>query len=480
MERLEEIQSLSIEDEELLQPPSHTVQLKKGIDLNELSRTDGEGTEFEIASHEIPPQADDDKYFDSEDIFKQLNYECSAVDDDSDSDAEDLTPFEKMGRDMADLTGSEGVLKKMIKGGMGETIPPSSYCKIHYNGYLEYSDEPYDSTRLRNKPQTLKLGEGMCIPGLEIAVASMRKGEFSRFLVKPEYGYGKQGCPPRIPGNTIILFEIELLSFIDNSLPEQFHRWSKEEQRNASFDEILAVVHADRQAGNELFKEKHTKRAFGKYNEALQILENCHLKDEIEEKAMQKVLLKLYLNMALCSIKLCRSNRAITFSKKALEIDEKNVKALFRCGKAYHQLSEFDRAKEFLLCAQKVEPQNGEITRELQKLDKSVKKFKALERDMYGKMFAGLRNPNKGDSENTAKMLPKDCSSGFQKTVADAFRAFIDSDDVQEMPFSMAAFTTAEMDYVTYTANQWELDVKYMGPKTDRLVKISKKKMAEP
>ena len=30
---------------------------------------------------------------------------------------------------------------------------------MHYNGYLEYADEPYDSTRLRNKQWQVKLGE---------------------------------------------------------------------------------------------------------------------------------------------------------------------------------------------------------------------------------------------------------------------------------------------------------------------------------
>ena len=34
---------------------------------------------------------------------------------------------------------------------------------VHYNGYLEYADEPYDSTRLRNKQWQVKLGECKCV-----------------------------------------------------------------------------------------------------------------------------------------------------------------------------------------------------------------------------------------------------------------------------------------------------------------------------
>ena len=42
---------------------------------------------------------------------------------------------------------------------------------------------------------------GEVIPGLEVAVKSMKRTERSQFLVSSEYGFGKLGCPPRIPPN---------------------------------------------------------------------------------------------------------------------------------------------------------------------------------------------------------------------------------------------------------------------------------------
>ena len=44
---------------------------------------------------------------------------------------------------------------------------------------------------------------GDVIAGLELAISSMKVGELSKFLVTPEYGYGKFGCPPRIPGSAM-------------------------------------------------------------------------------------------------------------------------------------------------------------------------------------------------------------------------------------------------------------------------------------
>lgn len=81
----------------------------------------------------------------------------------------------------------------------GSVVPEGAIVRVHYNGYLEYSGEPYDSSRLRNHPIQFTLGKEEVIPGWEVGVATMRKNELARFLVKPEYAFGSLGCPPRIP-----------------------------------------------------------------------------------------------------------------------------------------------------------------------------------------------------------------------------------------------------------------------------------------
>ena len=39
------------------------------------------------------------------------------------------------------------------------------------------------------------------LPGFDVALATMRKGEISRFIFSPDYAYREMGCPPRIPPN---------------------------------------------------------------------------------------------------------------------------------------------------------------------------------------------------------------------------------------------------------------------------------------
>ena len=62
---------------------------------------------------------------------------------------------------MTAITDDKGVYKMVVKKGTGDIVTPGAICRIHYNGYLEYRDEPFDSTRLRNRQQQIRLGESM-------------------------------------------------------------------------------------------------------------------------------------------------------------------------------------------------------------------------------------------------------------------------------------------------------------------------------
>ena len=66
--------------------------------------------------------------------------------------------------------------------------------------------------------------------------------------------------------------------------------------------------------------------------QAVRLLEEKRLKNEEEEKKWKAVLLKLYLNQSLCSLRLGRPKLAITQCRKVLDFDPNNVKAYFRLG----------------------------------------------------------------------------------------------------------------------------------------------------
>ncbi len=43
----------------------------------------------------------------------------------------------------------------------------------------------------------------------------MKRGEKATLICSPDYAYGKRGSPPRIPPNSTLHFEVELLDFVE-------------------------------------------------------------------------------------------------------------------------------------------------------------------------------------------------------------------------------------------------------------------------
>lgn len=119
--------------------------------------------------------------------------------------------FEYTTTDFQELNG--GVKKFLIK--EGETkVEVYNYVLLAYTGYL-YTEEGqrriFDQSNGNNNLAFYQLGAGKFIPGLEMAIRTMKVGEKSTFVVPPELGYGNndQGV---IPKNSKLYFDLELLS----------------------------------------------------------------------------------------------------------------------------------------------------------------------------------------------------------------------------------------------------------------------------
>ena len=82
------------------------------------------------------------------------------------------------------------------------------------------------------------------------------------------------------------------------------------------------------------YRDKDYRGAERRYFKAVKLLEDSPLADEAEELRQLRLLLKLRLNRSQCLIKLCWPKKACIELAKALEMDPKNTKALFRMGRA--------------------------------------------------------------------------------------------------------------------------------------------------
>ncbi|XP_065429133.1 inactive peptidyl-prolyl cis-trans isomerase FKBP6 isoform X2 [Chrysemys picta bellii] len=268
---------------------------------------------------------------------------------------------------MQDITGDRGVLKEVIRAGAGEIVPQDASVLVKYSGYLEYMDKPFDTNWYRRNPRLMKLGEEITLQGMEVGLLTMKKGESARFLFTPSYAYGALGCPPLIPPNATVLFEMELLDFLDSAECDKFFVLTTEQQDTFPLQQVLKVANTEREFGNYLFRQKRFMDARERYKRASSIL--CRRPSSGDEQCqIDAAKLLVFLNLSFTYLKLERPVRALTYGEKALEIDERNAKALFRCGQACLSLTEYEKARDFLVRAQKEQPFNHDINNELKKL----------------------------------------------------------------------------------------------------------------
>lgn len=61
-----------------------------------------------------------------------------------------------------------------------------------------------------------------------------------------------------------LLFEVELVNFVDNAAAEAFEALSLDDREKAEFSTILKAAHAEHSTGNELFKKDHIGGAINK------------------------------------------------------------------------------------------------------------------------------------------------------------------------------------------------------------------------
>ena len=106
-----------------------------------------------------------------------------------------------------------GVLKLVKRDGTGPELPMTGdKVSVHYVGTL-LDGTPFNPSRDRGEKFSLELGKCQVSKAWDIGVATMKMGELSQLICKPEYAYGSAGSPPKIRPNATLVFEVELFEF---------------------------------------------------------------------------------------------------------------------------------------------------------------------------------------------------------------------------------------------------------------------------
>lgn len=117
---------------------------------------------------------------------------------------------------LAENSGKEGVTTlpsglqyKVITAGEGKSPQKSDKVTVNYRGSLIDGTE-FDSSYSRNKPATF--GVGQVIPGWTEALQLMKEGDKWEIVIPSKLGYGERGAGAKIPPNSTLVFEVELIS----------------------------------------------------------------------------------------------------------------------------------------------------------------------------------------------------------------------------------------------------------------------------
>jgi FKBP-type peptidyl-prolyl cis-trans isomerase FkpA len=102
-----------------------------------------------------------------------------------------------------------GIQYVVLTEGEGEKPNATDTVTVHYKGTF-LNGETFDSSYERNEPAVFPLNR--VISGWTEGVQLMSIGSKYTFTIPSDLAYGPNGNPPRIPGNSVLQFEIELLA----------------------------------------------------------------------------------------------------------------------------------------------------------------------------------------------------------------------------------------------------------------------------
>lgn len=304
---------------------------------------------------------------------------------------------------VSEVTDDKKVIKKILKEGEGYERPnEGAVVKVKLMGKLQdgtvFSKKGHDEDELFE----FKTEEEQVIDGLDRAVVTMKKGEVALLTIAPEYAFGSSESKQElavVPPNSTINYEVELVSFVKDK-----ESWDMNTQ------EKIEAVGKKKEEGNVLFKAGKYARASKRYEKAVKYIEYDTSFGEEEKKQSKALKVACNLNNAACKLKLKDYKQAEKLCTKVLELESRNVKALYRRAQANIQLADLDLAELDIKKALEIDPDNREVKLEYRTLKEKMKEYNKKEAKFYGNMFAKMNKLESLESNKTTSKEAKPMS----------------------------------------------------------------------
>ncbi|GLT49524.1 hypothetical protein SLA2020_230760 [Shorea laevis] len=283
---------------------------------------------------------------------------------------------------ISDVTKDKKVLKKILKEGEGYDRPSDgTMVQVKLIGKLHdgtifvkkgYEEEPFE----------FKIEEEQVIDGVDRSVKTMKKGEVALITIQPEYAFGTTESQQElavVPANSTVYYEVEMVSFV-----KEKESWELNSQ------EKIEAAGKKKEAGNVLFKTGKYKRASKRYEKAVNFIDYDSTFSDEEKQQAKLLKVTCSLNNAACKLKLKDYKEAEELCTKVLELDSKNVKALYRRAQAYIHLAEFEVAEVDIKRALEIDPDNRDVRAVYKLLKEKVREYNKKDAQFYGSIFAKM------------------------------------------------------------------------------------------
>ncbi|XP_060802151.1 FK506-binding protein 59 isoform X2 [Amyelois transitella] len=289
---------------------------------------------------------------------------------------------------------NKGILRHIIEQGAAEYESPNdgSLVTVELEGKLLPDGKVFDTRTV-----TFSIGEGsesnVC-EGVERALEKFQKGEKSRLTIQPKYAFKSEGnADLGVPPNTPVEYIVKLVSF-----EKAKETWSMDGS------EKLDQARIFKEKGTNYFKANKYQLAIKMYKRIVPLISDMpEDSSETEENKQQakELLISAHLNLALVYLKVTPPHHfeAKDNASKALKLEPRNVKGLFRRGLALLGLGDAELALQDFQAVAQAEPQNKAAANQIIVCRATIQKQQQREKQLYANMFDKFA---KKDTEVTA------------------------------------------------------------------------------
>lgn len=291
---------------------------------------------------------------------------------------------------------NDGIIRYTIVKGIKKGSPKEgSFVKIKLKG-------SHEGRVFEEREVEFNIGEGIesnVIDGVEIALEKFKEGEKSRLEISPEYAFGAEGHKEfGVPAGAKVDYEVELVTF-----EKVKNAWELDDAEKLEQAILL------KEQGNKYLKESKLLLALKKYNRAKGFLTGF-VKETDESKQLQ---IAVHSNLSLLYQKQNNNDEVLANCNKVLELDPKNIKALYRRGQVRLTTQDFDSAIDDFNHVLEIEPTNKAAQNQIIIAKHQIAQYQKKEKQLYSNMFTKFATRDQMSEDAARKSMPDVMNSKF-------------------------------------------------------------------